>query len=74
MADLTLTITIPDGKVARSKARSLANRPNDIMENGEKKYSDKEWIEFQVKEFLMRCDEKGKRKLAATDDTDMFEA
>jgi hypothetical protein len=69
MADLILTVTIPDAMVARSKARSLANRPNTS------EYNDQEWIEFQIKEFLKQCDKNGKRKLAmeAADNDDMFQ-
>ncbi len=86
MAKLTLTIEIPDSKVARTKQRLQANRPNDKMipdPLDEKKsipeFTDKEWIVYQLKEILRKLDKAGERILTerlvkeSLDNTDMFE-
>lgn len=78
MAELILTISIPDGKVQRSKERFLAVRPNiQVVEGTEDlKYTDKQWFEEKLKQFLRKLDTKGEKKLAkqaVIDNTDMFE-
>ncbi len=86
MANLTVTIVIPDSKVARTKLRLLANRPNDRMipdpiNDGEfvHEFTDEEWFKFQLEEILRKWDKGGERILTeklvkeSLDSTDMFE-
>ena len=68
MAKLTLTIEIPSSKLARTKQRQLANRPNDREipdpNNPGKlipEFTFKQWIEYQVKEVLRKWDKNGER-------------
>lgn len=78
MANLDLNISIPDSKVARSKQRFLAVRPNNTLVEGTEDllFTDKEWIEEVIKQFLRKLDSKGKKRIAEqaiVDLTDMFE-
>lgn len=77
MAELILTIEIPDSKVQRSKERFLAINPNTKMIEGteDPAYTDKEWIELTIKKYLKKIDEQGRNeiaRLAIVDLTDMF--
>lgn len=77
MAELILTISIPSSKVTRSKERFLAVKPNTQVIEGEPVYSDKEWFEECLKQFLRKIDNRGKRRIAEKaieDQTDMFES
>ncbi len=86
MANLTVIIEIPDSKVARTKLRLLANRPNDKTipdpdNEGEAiaEFTFKEWIGYQLKEIMRKWDKAGERILTerlvkeSLDNTDMFE-
>ncbi len=89
MADFTMSITIPESKLARTKQRQLANRPKPEVifdpyfpDDPEKQIINptfKQWMEFQFKEISRKWDKSGARILTertikeSQDSTDMFE-
>jgi hypothetical protein len=61
MAELNLTITIPDANVADAKAGFLAKLPNnELDENNDPKYTDKEWLEVCLSRYINKIYRKGK--------------
>ncbi len=75
MAALSLTITIPDTKVAVAKAAFLKRRPKPTdSEHPDFGLSDKAWIEKVISSMVNREIQLGKRELdaPAPDSTDYF--
>lgn len=73
MADLTLSITIPDAKVTQAKAAFLKRFPKPT-EGGDASLTDKQWIEKVISILINREIRKGKNSLdkPLADDTDYF--
>jgi hypothetical protein len=61
MPDVSMTLTIPEGKVSYAKAGFLSLFPKP--EEGEFSGTDMEWVEFAIKQQLTRLVHKGHRKL-----------
>ena len=67
MADVTITITIPDAKVATAKTGFLKIYPNTEMTEDEVPvalYTDAQWIREQIRRLIIRDVRRGLQMVA----------
>ena len=67
MADVTITITIPDAKVETAKTGFLKIYPNVEMTEDEvpvSKYTDVQWIREQIRRIIIRDIRRGLQMVA----------
>jgi len=64
MADVTITITIPDAKVAKVKQGFERQRPIPVDGEGKVKYTPKQWLAECCAEYVERIARAGLEQIA----------
>jgi len=64
MADISITLTIPDAKVAAIRDGVLKMRPMPLKEDGTPQYTPKQWFAEILAEYIERLATAGQRQIA----------